>query len=216
MSANGQATTASDVLHWPGRVLAEEDVRTRLNGHREVVLAPRAIITPLAAEQLRARKIRIIREERRAESAERRAGWGYAQEMPNALVQSAVRALERDGILLDELQSAGSAVPCRWAKALAECIARGECQGGVVFCSDPGLVCCVSNKLAGLRAVAVANIAQTSRAALTLSANLIAVEMPGRTYFELVQILRILCSAASACPDGVACTLKELDGHAHR
>jgi ribose 5-phosphate isomerase RpiB len=86
----------------------------------------------------------------------------------------------------------------------------------VVFCEDPGLVCCVANKVAGLRAVAVSTISQAARATLTLNANLLAVEMPGRTYFEVRQILRTLCNGSGICPEGVACTLQELDGHAHR
>ena len=93
---------------------------------------------------------------------------------------------------------------------------RGDCLGGVIFCGDPGLVCCVANKLAGLRAVPVATVAQAARATLTLGANLLVVEMPGRTFFEVRQVLRTLCEAAGGCPDGVACTLRELDGHAHR
>ena len=45
MSVNGQLPeTAADgpVLHWTGRVLASADLRGRLNGHREVILAARA------------------------------------------------------------------------------------------------------------------------------------------------------------------------------
>ena len=65
--------------------------------------------------------------------------------------------------------------------------------------------------------VAVATVGQAARATLTLAANLLAVEMPGRTFFEVRQILRTLYAPAPpACPDGVACTLRELDGHAHR
>jgi ribose 5-phosphate isomerase RpiB len=87
----------------------------------------------------------------------------------------------------------------------------------VLFCHDPGLVCCVANKLPGLRAAAVLTVAQAARATLQLGANLVAVEMPGRTFFEVRQILRTVClSPAIACPAGVACTLQELDGHAHR
>ena len=88
--------------------------------------------------------------------------------------------------------------------------------GGVVFCHDPGLVCCVANKVPGLRAAAVTTVAQAARATLTLGANLLAVEMPGRTYFEMRQILRLLCDGRRPVRHGVACTLQELDGHAHR
>jgi hypothetical protein len=52
---------------------------------------------------------------------------------------------------------------------------------------------------------------------LALGANLIAVEVPGRTFFEVRQIVRTLCQAGTpVCPAGVSCTLTELDGHAHR
>ena len=96
------------------------------------------------------------------------------------------------------------------------CVKRGECCGGVIFCGDPGLICCVANKTVGVRATAATTVSQAARATLTLGANLIAVEMPGRTFFEIRQILRTLCLTATACPADVACTLQELDGHAHR
>ena len=94
---------------------------------------------------------------------------------------------------------------------------RAECPGAVLFCCDPALVCCVANKHSGLRAAPVLTAAHATRARATLGANLFAVEMPGRTFFEVRQILRTLCAAAGPnCPPGVACTLQELDGHAHR
>jgi hypothetical protein len=142
--------------------------------------------------------------------------WGYAQDQPYPFVALAVLALGREGICVVELPGEGTDLPCRWSKAIAACVARGDCRGGVVFCDDPGLVCCVANKVSGLRAVAVSTIAQAARAIRTLNANLLAVEMPGRTFFEVRQILRTLCGCAAGCPDGVARTLGELDGHAHR
>jgi ribose 5-phosphate isomerase B len=146
----------------------------------------------------------------------RRAVIGYAQDRPHPWVRCAVQALERDGVTLRELGGAGGVLPCRWSRSLAQCVARGDCDGGVVFCQDPGLVCCVANKVPGLRAVAVCTVGQAAQATLSLAANLLAVEMPGRTYFEVRQFLRTLAAVANDCPDGVACTLRELDGHAHR
>src|SRR5262249_23766528 len=166
-------------------------------------------------EELRQSGVRITRRPSDSQPAPRPV-WGYTQERPSPLVQSAVQALQRDGLPLRELPSDVEGA-CRWARAVAECVARGECQGGVIFCQDPGLVCCVANKVSGLRAVMSLTVGQAARATLTLGANLIAVEMPGRTFFEVRQILRTLCTSQQpACPDGVACTLQELDGHAHR
>jgi ribose 5-phosphate isomerase RpiB len=201
-------------LHWAGRVLCADDLARHLNGHRSVVLGLRTIVTPLAVEELRGRGVRVVREDG-CETATPAATVEIAQDREYPLVRSARQALAREGVEVRELATCTSE-ECRWARAVAECIARGECAGGVIFCLDPGLVCCVANKLAGLRAAAVTTVQQAARATLTLGANLLAVEMPGRTYFEVRQILRLLCDANGGCPAGVACTLQELDGHAHR
>jgi ribose 5-phosphate isomerase RpiB len=209
MSGKGQ------ILQWPKRVLSADDLARNLNGHRELILSPCTVITPLAAEHLRSNGVRITRLTAEQKQAARSV-WGYSQERPFPVVQSAVQALEREGVALKEMPAQDD-MACRWAKALAECVQRGECQGGVIFCGDPGLVCCVANKVAGLRAVPVTTVLQAARATLALGANLLAVELPGRTFFEVRQILRTVCLyEGPVCPAGVADTLRELDGHAHR
>jgi hypothetical protein len=217
MGPNGQLlgeTASEPVLRWAGRVLTADDLRRSLNGHREVVLPARAVLTPLAEEQLRTNGIPVRRQEPESRPGQS-VQWGYGQDRPHPGVGAVVHSLRREGLSLKEISADGE--PCRWARAVAECVSRGDCAGGVLFCQDPGLVCCVGNKVAGLRAVPVATVAQAARATLTLGANLLAVEMPGRTFFELRQIIRILCAATGpVCPPGVACTLTELDGHAHR
>jgi hypothetical protein len=216
MNDNGQVTGAENgrVRAWPRRVLSAADLRQGVDRHRELVLAPDTVVTPLAGEELRTNGIRIVRQA--PGPAKTTATWGHAQDRPYPLVQSAVQALAREGLRWHQWPSLGDDLPCRWAKVAAECVARGECAGGVLFCADPGLVCCVANKVPGLRAVAVTTVAQAARATLALAANLLVVEMPGRTFFEVRQILRTLPGSSSCCPDGVACTLRELDGHAHR
>jgi hypothetical protein len=219
MNANGQAqngSTDSEVLRWPGQVLTAEDLRRTLNGHHELIVTPRAIITPLASEELRTNGVRITRqtEEKRGTTPQ---AWGYGQDRPHPVIRSAVQSLERDGLALKELPANGDQAACRWARAVADCIGGGRCRSGIVFCQDPGLLCCVANKVPGLRAVAILTAAHAARAMLSLGANLVAVEMPGRTYFEVRQILRAVCHSESpACPPGAACILQELDGHAHR
>jgi hypothetical protein len=142
--------------------------------------------------------------------------WGVGQDRPHPMVASACTALVREGLAFREFPVMGNRLPCQWAKAVAECLARGECRRAVLFCEDPGLVSCVANKLPGLRAVAVTTVGQAARATRSLAANLLVVEMPGRTFFEIRQMLRATFAGGAVCPDGVACTLQELDGHAHR
>ncbi|HEV3080488.1 MAG TPA: RpiB/LacA/LacB family sugar-phosphate isomerase [Gemmataceae bacterium] len=210
VSSNGQ------VLHWQGRLLCAEDLRRALNGHRELILSPRTVVTPLAAEELRSRGVQLTRQEDVKQPGPA-ASWGYTCDRPEPVVQSAVKSLERDGAALKELRPPSDASLCRWAAAVAKCVAKTECKAGIVFCQDAGLLCCVANKFAGLRAVPVASAAQAARATRALGANLIAIEVAGRTFFEIRQILRTVCVPGEpACPAEVACTLQELEGHAHR
>jgi hypothetical protein len=213
MSNSGHRTeTAADVLRWPGRVVSAADLVRRLNGHRRLLVPRQAILTPNAVDELRQRGVLV---ERESEAPATTTGWGYGQDWPHPMVQCALQALEREGLLFRPLSSSNAAPPGVWARDLAACVAQGQCTGGVIFCEHPALLCCVANKVAGLRAASVTTLAQLGRALQTLAPNLIAVEMPGRTFFEVRQILRAVCTTR-ICPDGTACTLKELDGHAHR
>lgn len=219
MSVNGQTTLSDAILCWPKRLLSAEDLRRHLTGQREIQLVRRTIVTPLAADELRARGIRISWQDATPAAAptQNAAGcWGYAQERAEPVVAAAVQALSREGVSLVAL-SASAKVAYAWAREIAECVAQGAWAGGVLFCGDPALVCCVANKVAGLRAAAVLTPAQAAKVRAGFDANLLAVEMPGRTFFELRQILRAIGKPSlSACPAEVAATLKELDGHAHR
>jgi hypothetical protein len=145
-----------------------------------------------------------------------RAAWGYTIEgTPSAMLQAALRSIRRNG------DHAAGLPPCEgeacdWVKRVASCLFAGTCEAVVLFCGDPGLACCVANKVPGVRAVAVWTLTQARRAINTLGANLLAVEMAGRTYFECRELLRLCQEKSPSCPDGVACVLEELDGHAHR
>ncbi len=145
------------------------------------------------------------------------AEWGCTIEgEPSPMLRAALRSLQRGGAGPQLLPPCGGEV-CDWVRRVAECLHRGTCRKAVLFCNDPGLACCVANKVPGVRAVAVWTVAQARRARAALRANLLVVEMAGRTYFECRELLR-LCSdgAGGPCPAGVACVLEALDGHAHR
>jgi hypothetical protein len=146
----------------------------------------------------------------------RENGWGYAVEgRPSTMLQVALRAAGRNGSPPQALPE-GNGEPCGWVRQVAECLRSGRCKAAVLFCQDAGLCCCVANKVPGVRAAAVWTVAQAARALTQLGANLLVVEMVGRTYYECKELLRLCCDGAAACPAGVACVLQELDGHAHR
>jgi hypothetical protein len=196
----------TSVLCWPKRLLSAEDLRRHLTSQRELVLLPKTIVTPLAADELRAKGVRIRCEESVA-VATKAARWFYAQEKQGALIAAVVQAMEREGIPISLLEG-----PVR---TLAEGLTT-KFVGGVFFTSDPAVVVCVGNKIAGVRAASVANVAQVTRAKKSLGANLFAIEMTGPTFFEMRQLLKTIVTSAASCPPDVAKTLQELDGHAHR
>ena len=143
------------------------------------------------------------------------AGWGCAIEgQPTAMLRAALCAAAREGRGPEPLPACDGEV-YGWVRQVAECLRSGRCRAAVLFCTDPGLACCLANKVPGVRAVAVGTAAQAARALARLGANLLVVEPAGRTYFECRQIMR-LCQAGAACPPEVAGVLRELDGHAHR
>jgi hypothetical protein len=215
MKNNGKVDAGnSQVLHWQGRVVCADDLRRNLNGHRELAVLPGTVITPLAADELRVLGIRVSRLEKPTDNVGGPAAWGYAQEQQYPLVAGVMQSLRREGLHLVSLQAAEGKDLSVLVKTIANCVVRGDCLGGVVLCSDPGLACCVANKFKGLRAAAAMNVHQASRALKTLGANLIAIEMPGPTFFEIRQMIRCL-GKPSSCPEPVACVLRELD-HAHR
>ncbi len=142
--------------------------------------------------------------------------WAYAVEgKPAAMLEVALQALRRQRAEPRRLPSCGAEV-CVWVKDVAACLARGECTGTVLFCTDPGLACCIANKVPGVRAAAVSSVVQAKRALESLGCNLLVIEMAGRTYYECRELLRLGQQLSMACPPGVARLLQELDGHAHR
>ncbi|MBX9677224.1 MAG: RpiB/LacA/LacB family sugar-phosphate isomerase [Gemmataceae bacterium] len=211
---NGSSDQRSATLCWPGKVLSEDDLRRHLSSQREILLAPTTIVTPLAIDFLRARKIAVRRDVVKTVEAEPvQAGtWGWADEASSGIVAAAVQALIREGVHLTALSKITD--PIAWSRETANAIEAERIAGAVAFCGDPELVVCVANKMSGIRAAAVTGVRQATRVRQKLGANLLAVEMPGRTVFEVRQILKQ--AVGGQCPEPLARVLQELDGHAHR
>lgn len=202
-----------EVLSWTDRVLSADDLRRHLNGHREIQVGGGTIITPLALEELRSRGVRLARGAQPGAMASTcpSGSWGHAQEKDDPLVAAAVKSLRGEGVVLNQLKPPG-AHPALWARGLAEIVVAEGYLGAVAICGDAALVACVANKVAGIRAAAVAGKWQAEKALASLGANLLVVEMPGRTVHEVRQILKAAAGHRPNCPP----TLAEIEGHAHR
>ncbi len=217
MNTNGQMVADSsheDVLHWSERVVTAVALERRLNGHRKILLPVDAVVTPLAKDWLAQTGTQTLQQY--PISSSQFGGWGYTWEREFPLVTSAVNSVNREGIPFQELPALRDGEGGRWAKEEAADVAAGQCCGAVVFAGDPGLFCCIANKMPGLRAVAITTVLQAARATLTVGANLLVVEMPGRTFHEIRQILKMVATGhPPQCPPTMANLLQEIDGHAH-
>jgi ribose 5-phosphate isomerase RpiB len=204
------------VLRWHQGVLAAEDLSRYLDGQREIELEPRTVITPLAAEWLRARSVRITHRRDKSKPTGRGATWGVAQEHPNPVVEAAVKALARQ-VQLRGLPHPGDFNVCRWAKLVAELVVQGECIGAMAFCAEPALVSGVANKMPGVRAVTVGCTAEARRLIQAFGANVLAVGMASLTFFQVRQLIDFVCSVETIhCPAEVAEVLIGLECHEDR
>src|ERR1035441_9123810 len=119
--------SSTSVLCWPKRLLSADDLRRHLTSQRELSLLPRTVVTPLAADELRAKGVRITWQVPQAkEAAPTKAAWIYAQEKPDVMIGAAIRALQHDGVALTPLEISGP--PATWLQAI-----KAAQLGGIVF-----------------------------------------------------------------------------------
>lgn len=176
-------------------MLALADLKKLAAGLAEVVVGPKVVLTPCAREELQRLGIVLVRRELRMEEG----SWGLAQDRRHALVEAAVAALAREGKKGRLLEVSGILGGVALGRAVGEKVAQGMVKSAVLFCQEPEAAACAANKLPGLRAAAVCGVPQAKRAQATLGANFLAVEMPGRTYFEIRAVLD-LAALTPSCP----------------
>lgn len=195
-------------MHWPNRVVSAMDLERLGHEVSSLVLPVGAIVTPSAHDWLRAHGVSTTIKSGGGETA-KSTGWRYAVERPFAVVVSVLESLRKDGLVLTQSSERMSSVG-EWAKSLASELELGYCRGMVAFTSDPAVASCVANKGAVIRAASVATVQQAERAIRGLGANWLAVEMPGRSFFELRQIVRMAAKSSGECPADVAKVVVEM------
>ncbi len=215
MKLHAATSEDHDILRWRHRLVTAETLEHHLNGHRVIEVPTDVVVTPQAVDILKERSVSLLRTNGTAPELTR-GSWGYGSDRDYGILKAAIQTIIRNGVVLQSFLACPEDNLCQWAKEVAAWVGAGECRGGCLFCADPGLICCVANKVPGVRAVGVTTVRQAARATLTVGANLLVIEMPGRTFFELRQILQMAADIPrSECPSEVAKVLGELDGHAH-
>ncbi len=186
-------------IQWSESILTSRDLAS-LNGHRRLLIAPGTIVTPQAKDELRERGIELDTPGFDSEYI-----LGIERSYP--LLSSVIHSLVREGICFQLSKMSEGLTHDQWARELAS----QQCPCVVTLTDDPGLVCCVANKVNGIRAAVVSSIPSMGRVMLSLKPNFFAVEMPGRTWHEMRQILRLATEMTRECPEPLASTLREME-----
>jgi hypothetical protein len=196
-------------------LLAEDDLRRHWTSQREIVLGTKTIVTPLALDFLKGKRVAIRRDDKACDNGVSPSHWGIAVESPSSIVSAAMKALFQDGRTLIALENArGDGIG--WIRSIASQVVRGQPPGALIVSEQPSLAACIANKIPGIRAASVSQAAEIGSLNAVLSPNLFALTATGRTFFELRQLLKLATSSPPACPEAMTTTLRELDGHAHR
>lgn len=193
------------VHEWPGTVLALNDLQRLGPDLRELIVADKVVLTPCARDEIKRLGVSLVRREARKETS-----IGYGSDGLYPQLATVVLALGSEGFTLKTLQMQQGIGSILLGKTAGEMVSRGEMKSAVLFCREPEAAACAANKLVGIRAAAVNNMMQAKRVSQSLGANLMVVEMPGRTYFEIRQVI-LLMMDAKGCPEGTRAQLERLD-----
>lgn len=190
---------------WPGTVLALNDLQRLGPNLRELIVVDKVVLTPCARDEIKRLGVSLVRRDAKKETS-----IGYGADGLYPQVATVVLALGREGFTLKALQMQQGIGSMMLGKTAGEMVARGEMKSAVLFCKEPEAAACAANKLVGIRAAAVNNMMQAKRASAALGANLMVVEMPGRTYFEIRQVIHLMMNA-KGCPEDSQRLLERLD-----
>ena len=163
-------------------VLAEKSA-----GRKNVVVGPRAIVTPSARDWLRHNKVELIHGETAAAprmKSDRLVIIHSASQTIDRVLEDAGRQ-SNGGWNRKSVESADEAAK----KAIGE-LRRESSRVIVVLTSEPEVVACLANRNEKVKAAVVADAAAVARVKAGLDGNAFVVDPTGRSFFELRNIIR--------------------------
>jgi hypothetical protein len=186
-------------------------VSDKLEGVRRVTVRKAAVVTPAVRDLLRQRNIELAyRTDKDAKPKNRDDVAAAVIDAPRLIVGVAEASNQQVDLLLRLLARASVAVQRLAPASLLETIddlARqlaGPATIGLLLTSEPAAAVCLSNRLAGLRAMAAGDAETMSAlgaAARAIGANLLIVDPAGRGPFVMKQLIDRFCQGAPrACP----------------
>lgn len=186
------ASNGDDRLVLDEPVLTEDSLAERVNGHANIVIGRRTILTPTARDFLRTREITWTR---------------LGEEIATFAASG-----DRLAIVACDSDAARSAVAAvGWNHTTTDCwkVARKDAvdavsngtTGVVVFSEQDAAVGCVANRNPAVRAAIVDDAHGVRAAREMIGPNLIVVDPVGKTFVELRGILKEFSAGSTAPPD---------------
>ena len=175
---------------------------------QEIRLAKNALITPAARDWMKEHAVLIAWED------EATAAGDLAVVMDASLTElRSVRAmLDRAGGLVDVIEPAGGKSGIAAAtRRLCGKIARKEVARGVVFAQDGALPVCIANKHVGVRAALGTDVPAVEEACRELGINVLVIEYPTRTVFQMKQMIERMRNGASSAKAQTAAMIADIE-----
>ncbi|MGO9108949.1 MAG: hypothetical protein ACLP9L_06915 [Thermoguttaceae bacterium] len=182
------------------RVVALESIAGRLQGAKQMIVPPGALVTPAVRDELRRRGVALV-----CGSATATA----QKEHPRVLLvvgrtrhdpAAAVRMLAREGV---DVQTETADCTIASTDKLAAAVAPGQSLG-LLWTRHSAAGLCLANRHAGVRAVLATGVSATAAAVAAVGANVLVVDPEVGTAYEKKQILRDFClGGIRPCPEAL-------------
>ena len=178
------------------RVVTLESIAGRLNGAKQLVVPPGALVTPSVRDELRRRGIEL-----RQESAAKKGNSlapvllvvGRTSHKPDLAVQM----LRHEGV---RVKTESTHCLIKAAEMLAAAAAARSL--GVLWTRHTAVAMCLANRNKNLRAVQAANVPATATAVAAVGANVLVVDPTAGTMYERNQVIRAFClGGMRECPE---------------
>ena len=187
-SRNGHADVFVD------RLFSLRHAEALVDGRDEVRVAPGTVVTPLALDFLKRRRVALRFVSGREAAGARgrsRGDWGFAIESRSGQAEAIRRAL-----LVDWAEVGADSM------AAAEWVGDGEGRGALVVADEASVATWRAARAEGIRSATVAEVDAVARAIRHLGANLIVVEPAGKSIYLLKQMAeRFRRGGAPETPD---------------
>ena len=192
--SNGTLRRSRDIF--VERLFSLRHAEALVDGSGEVRVAPGTVITPLARDFLRRRRVEIrvvSRGEAARSKAHHQGEWGFAIESRSGQVEAIRR------ILLDDWLEVGSD-----SVGAANWVIEGDSRGALVVADEASVATWRAGRVEGVRPATVDQPEAVSRAIRHLGANLIVIEPAGKSIFQVKQVAaRFRQGGAPMTPDWI-------------